>query len=356
MENSENFQWSKVCDAHNHVHVDRENLSKIGELKTSRICLMGTRFEDWDIVSKVSIDFPDKVVPCFGYHPWFAHSVELLEEKNNSLNPRDHYLSILFEPNSTNKPTTTTNTIINQNNNSSSSNQGNENENENENDLSTFITFLSPPIPFNTWYSKLESLLKLHPQALIGEIGIDKISKLKHPKTKVMTKIQTSMEHQMKLMELQLDLAAKYNRAVSLHCVQSTGQIVQLLDRKVLNNYKNKNNQNFLPPRICLHSFGGSVDTIKALTSNQPKKKKKLPTQIYFSFSIVINERYNRLPELIKAVPEDRLLIESDFHSPDGMDELMERIIKLISEIKNWSPTFTVEKTRENFLRFIDET
>lgn len=267
--------------------------------------------------------------------------MELLED--NSSNARNHYLSILCEPHSTNKD---------KNKNSSPSYQGNgtgnEIEDENENNLNSLIKFLPPPIPFNSWYPKLESLLKEHPKALVGEIGIDKLSRLKHPQTEVITKVQTSMQHQMKLMELQLDLAAKYDRAVSLHCVQSTGQIIQLLDQKVSNN-------KLLPPRICLHSYGGSVDTIKALTSNQPKKKKKLRIQIYFSFSIVINEKYNRLPELIKAVPENRLLIESDFHSPVGTDELMERIIHLVSEIKNWTPALAVEKTRENFLRFIGE-
>ncbi|CAG8776590.1 10845_t:CDS:1, partial [Acaulospora morrowiae] len=99
-----------------------------------------------------------------------------------------------------------------------------------------------------------------------------------------------------------------------------------------------------------------SVDTIKALTEAQPKKKKKLPVHVYFSFSIVINERYNRLPDLIKAVPEDRLLIESDFNSPVGLDDLMERIVRLVSNVKGWTPEFTAEKCRENFSRFIGES
>jgi Tat protein secretion system quality control protein TatD with DNase activity len=144
-----------------------------------------------------------------------------------------------------------------------------------------------------------------------------------------------------------LDLAAKYKRAVSMHCVQSTGAIIQLLDRRI-------NEQEPLPPRICLHSFGGSVDTIKALTK-QKKKKGGISVDIYFSFSIVINDKNNRLPDLIRAVPEDRLLIETDCHSPFGLDHYIATIIKLVSEVKEWTEAITVEKTRRNFIKFIGE-
>ncbi|CAG8509661.1 14255_t:CDS:10 [Acaulospora colombiana] len=217
-----------------------------------------------------------------------------------------------------------------------------------DSDLDSFISLLPPPIPHSSWYGKLESLIGSHPKALVGEVGLDKSAKITHPSSCELTQIQISIQHQILILELQLDLAAKYKRAVSLHCVQSTGLITQLLDRKVANKQP-------LPPRICMHSYGGSVDTIKALTESQPKKKKKLQTQVYFSFSIVINERYNRLPDLIRAVPEDRLLVESDVNSPEGLDDLMERIIKIVSDVKEWSLAFTVEKCRENFLRFIGE-
>ncbi|CAG8714782.1 10396_t:CDS:2 [Acaulospora morrowiae] len=297
----ENFPWSKICDAHSHLQNDVKNHSRIGELKTSRICMMGYKFEDLDVVSKLSKDFPDKIIPSFGYHPWFAHLLSLGEFTSD---PHAHYCSIL-------------NGSVSKKNTSSTTE---------DNNLDTLISSLPPPIPYSSWHGKLESLIESHPGALVGEIGLDKSAKLTLPSS-----------------------PAKHKRAVSLHCVQSTGQIMQLLDRKVLDKQP-------LPPRICMHSYGGSVDTIKALTETQPKKKKKLPVQVYFSFSIVINERYSRLPDLIKAVPEDRLLIESDFHSPVGLDDLMERIVKLVSNVKGWTPEFTVEKCKENFSRFIGES
>jgi hypothetical protein len=61
-----NFPWSKTCDAHTHAHDDVEHLEEIANLKTDKICLMGTRLEDLDVVSQLATDFQMKVIPCFG--------------------------------------------------------------------------------------------------------------------------------------------------------------------------------------------------------------------------------------------------------------------------------------------------
>ncbi|CAG8774075.1 34312_t:CDS:2 [Gigaspora margarita] len=317
-ENEENFLWTKTCDAHTHAHDDRERLSEIGEVKTARLCLMGTRFEDLDIVSQLNAKFQSKVVPCFGFHPWFTHLLSLEDDPPEN---EIHYRSVLNDIGP---------------------------KNSKDCNIEPLLTFLPPPKPFNVWFDKLENLVKINTTALIGEVGLDRSARLTDPKTKSLSKVQTKIQHQIAILEKQLDLAAKYNRAVSLHCVQATGQIIDLLDRKVLSKQP-------LPPRICMHSFGGSVDTIKRLTETQPKKKKKLTTDVYFSFSIVINERYSRLHDLIRAVPENKLLIESDFHSPDGLDHLMEKIVLLVSEAKGWTRATTIEKTFQNFLKFIGE-
>ncbi|CAG8668095.1 554_t:CDS:1, partial [Funneliformis caledonium] len=208
--------------------------------------------------------------------------------------------------------------------------------------LEEFINTLPPPTSFNKWHRKLENLLETHPNSLLGEVGLDKTFRLRDQESKRLSQAQTTLQHQIAIFEKQLDLAAKYNRAVSMHCVQSTGAITQLLNKRI-------NEQQPLPPRLCIHSFGGSVDTIKALV----KQTKGTSLELYFSFSIVINDRNSRLPDLIKAVPEDKLLIETDYHSPKGLDYYMLMIIKLVSEVKEWTETTTVEKTRENFIKFI---
>src|SRR5205085_2400073 len=116
-------------------------------------------------------------------------------------------------------------------------------------------------IPLSNWLTTVEKLLIAYPHSHLGEVGLDASAKLLSPTTQAPTKIQTSMDHQAAVLEKQLDLAAKHNRSVSLHCVRSTGQFVSLIQSKF-------GKQHPLPPRICIHSYSGSVDTIKLLTQS----------------------------------------------------------------------------------------
>ncbi|KAG0252537.1 hypothetical protein BG011_006921 [Mortierella polycephala] len=104
-----------------------------------------------------------------------------------------------------------------------------------------------------------------------------------------------------------------------------------------------------LPPRLCMHSYGGSVDMLKAFT------KMDHPPEIFFSFSILINGRLQerKLKELIMAVPEDRLLIESDHHSHAQVDLLLVEMVHKVAGIRQWTLEETVEKTTRNWHRFV---
>ncbi|CAO3574285.1 unnamed protein product [Mortierella alpina] len=104
-----------------------------------------------------------------------------------------------------------------------------------------------------------------------------------------------------------------------------------------------------LPPRLCMHSYGGSVDMLKAFT------KLDHAPEIFFSFSILINGRLQerKLRELILAVPEDRLLIESDHHSHSQVDQLLVEMVLKVAEIRKWTLKETVEKTARNWKRFV---
>ncbi|KAK3814769.1 MAG: hypothetical protein J3R72DRAFT_529790 [Linnemannia gamsii] len=104
-----------------------------------------------------------------------------------------------------------------------------------------------------------------------------------------------------------------------------------------------------LPPRLCMHSYGGSVDMLKAFT------KLDHPPEIYFSFSILINGRLQerKLKELILAVPEDRLLVESDHHSHNHVDQLLVEMVLKIAEIRKWTVEETVDRTARNWQRFV---
>ncbi|CAO3576068.1 unnamed protein product [Absidia cylindrospora] len=99
--------------------------------------------------------------------------------------------------------------------------------------------------------------------------------------------------------------------------------------------------------RVCLHSFGGKPASLDQFFKWRHVK-------VYVSFSIAINARlgWKKLSQLIQAVPEDQLLIETDLNSPTSLDHNMVRIASLVAKAKNWSVYDTVMKTRQNWIAF----
>jgi Tat protein secretion system quality control protein TatD with DNase activity len=294
-----------LCDAHCHAHDDTQRLDGISTLRTGQITLMGVRLDDWDTVVKVAGE-SHGIVPCFGIHPWYTY--RLLDDDKDSAH---HYQHVLTGPDDQEKQ--------------------------------QLISELPPPILFSTWFGQLEQHLRQHPSALVGEVGLDRSARLL-PSGAIEwhgvkpTRVSCTIDHQCKILEHQLRLAIDLNRAVSLHCVQSQGHLLTLLH--TLNN-------NGKPGRICLHSFGG-----KPASLAQFLKLRHL--QVYVSFSVAINARlgWAKLGELIRTVPDDRLLIESDLNSPKDLDLAMVRMACLVSRAKQWSLHDAILNTRRNWLTF----
>ncbi|KAF4700290.1 hypothetical protein FOZ63_004898, partial [Perkinsus olseni] len=144
-----------------------------------------------------------------------------------------------------------------------------------------------------SWMPKMRRLLEANPSFGVGEIGIDKIRAREVP-----------MEIQMKVFKRQLELAAELGRPVSLHCVRAYGQLLDTLkevDERI--------------PAIVLHAYGGSAELVKDFLRCTQKR-------VYFSVS-ARSPSPKHLPGVLKAVPRDRLLIETD--SPDQMPLDVER-------------------------------
>ncbi|KAF4690441.1 hypothetical protein FOZ60_017432 [Perkinsus olseni] len=140
-----------------------------------------------------------------------------------------------------------------------------------------------------SWVQKMRQLLEANPSFGVGEIGIDKIRAKEVP-----------MEIQMKVFKRQLELAAEFGRPVSLHCVRAYGQLLDSLkevDERI--------------PAIVLHAYGGSAELVKDFLrcTQEPSRRGALVRK--------------HLAGVLKAVPRDRLLIETD--SPDQMPLDVER-------------------------------
>ena len=142
---------------------------------------------------------------------------------------------------------------------------------------------------------KLENLLCENPNFMVGEIGIDKY--------------KPNIDKQTDFFEKQFDLAVKYRRTVSLHCVGAWDKILHILKK-----YK----QSYLP-NIIAHAYSGNMDITKSLLNNQ---------KIFFSFNkIDISHDLQR----ISQIPANRILVESD--AKQNIDLIS--LINKISEIKN---------------------
>lgn len=100
--------------------------------------------------------------------------------------------------------------------------------------------------------TELEERLKKYPNAIVAEIGLDK---LRGP----------SPAAQEGLFLAQMRLAAQYQRPVSIHCVRHHGRLLELLDKGLP--YKED-----VPPAVILHGFSGSSSVAQSLLKLKPKK------------------------------------------------------------------------------------
>lgn len=141
-----------------------------------------------------------------------------------------------------------------------------------------------------TWLGDLEVLLNQFPGAWVGEIGLDRTA-------------GPPLERQEEAFAPQLALAGRLGRPASLHCRRTWDRLGWYLARRT---------HREVP--VVLHSFGGSVDVARQF----------LDYHAYFSFSgALTRDRNQRLPEVVKYLPRDRVLIETD--SPDLLPQALWR-------------------------------
>jgi TatD DNase family protein len=132
------------------------------------------------------------------------------------------------------------------------------------------------------WLDHFRALLA-NPIVVVGEIGLDH------------TVSPRNDADQHALFLTQIDLAAEFQRPVSLHCRQAWGSLIDLLQSAPRR-----------PPVLVIHSYSGPPEIIPRL----------LPFNVYFSFSGSITRPNNRRAQAaVPAVPDNRLLLETD--APD---------------------------------------
>eukprot|EP01041_Mallomonas_annulata_P009450 gene9450-19630_t len=181
----------------------------------------------------------------------------------------------------------------------------------------------------DNWLEIIRTHLLSNPAWIIGEIGLDRL--WKPPDSN-----KNEWEAQLNVFQMQLDLAIELQRPISIHCVKSDGTIFDILSTRTS-----------LPPAIYFHSYGGSIDTSKRLL-----KIKTCDTQFYFGFSAAVNTRSPKTPDVIKNIPDDRILLESDLEDCIDVKRDLDIMIGIISQCKVWTRSQTIEITNRNAYNF----
>lgn len=155
-----------------------------------------------------------------------------------------------------------------------------------------------------------------------------KICLRQHPEGKT-----KALEVQRSVFTDQFILAAKLRRPVSVHCVDQHGVFISILN-EILNDSRSSRSENdsstyldSFPVSIGMHSFTGTAHQVKQLLDFEKQISTRGQQQnkplFYFGFSHAVNHAMctsdkarRKGREAVCAVPQDRLLAESDVHSP----------------------------------------
>lgn len=268
-----------------------------------------------------------------------------------------------------------------------------------------FLLSLPDPRPFNHFLEQTRQYLHRFPLALIGEVGLDKSFRIPEAwlpghedkrndgltpggrEGRRLSPYRVSMEHQKQVLLAQLHLAGEMQRAVSCHGVQAHGVVYETLaetwrghERKPLSKRERKKQEaaakvnaepeeslddheelpgpKLYPPRICLHSYSGPAETVKQYIAPT------VPCEIFFSFSTTINAWSDptlegkhvdgKVEQAVKAVPDDRILVESDLHTAgERMDGYLEAGVRKICEVKKWELDDGVKRLGANWKKFV---
>lgn len=136
------------------------------------------------------------------------------------------------------------------------------------------------------WDARMCEILRQYPNLMVGEVGLDK----NHP----------DIAAQEYVFARQIDIAARLNRTLHIHCVGAWDRMRYILAHAGCK-----------LPRMLFHSFAGSPEIMDELCAGY---------DAYFSFSdFISNPSHRRARMCVARVPRGRLLIESDGRGVDAL-------------------------------------
>lgn len=142
------------------------------------------------------------------------------------------------------------------------------------------------------WEERLRSMLLEDARASVGEIGVD--GWVSAPEMAV----------QREVFAKQIAIAADLGKIMTVHCLKAWDELFRLLDEA-----------DAWPEKFMMHSFGGSIEVAERL----------LKRGAWFSFSgYFLQTRKQKVLDVFKHLPKDRILLETDAPEMAPPSELME--------------------------------
>lgn len=145
------------------------------------------------------------------------------------------------------------------------------------------------------------------------------------------------MTVQIEAFRLQMELAARLKRPVSIHGVQCFGALFDTLSLL-------KKSSVGLPPKIYFHAFGGKVGTVDQLSAICGRNL----GQCYFGFAPVVNFRSSKTADVIRKVGLNRLVLETDHEDAALVAESLIDSIRLVANALDIEECLVVEQTTAN--------
>ncbi|OCH89561.1 TatD DNase family Scn1 [Obba rivulosa] len=272
-----------------------------------RICAMASRQSDQALVRALATAHPATVVPCFGYHPWFAHWIALAPAPSKEA----HYRALFPSPapGAAAKP-------------------------QQEDAFRRLLACLPEPILLSDVLADLRANLGAFPQAMLGEVGLDRACRIPFAPpapppyaeadgARELSPFTIPLEHQVAVLEAQLALAAELKRNVSMHSVKCQQATVELLQRM-----KVKHGESWLRISVDMHSCGLSAQTWADIERQH--------SNVFLSLSTVINARSTAHKALIATCSPNRILVESDFNDIRLSGPYTWDMLLTVAEVKGW--------------------
>lgn len=169
---------------------------------------------------------------------------------------------------------------------------------------------------------RLRIVLEADRKAIVGEIGLCRSARNAR-------KNAHGWASQLDVFRAQLRIASDLDRPVSIHCVKAFKELFDIID-SVLDKSMHKN--------VALHSYSGTAHHLKG-------------RDVYVGFSHAVNgdpRKKDKLQAVIRAVPSDRLLAESDLDDPRRAYRATRTAVCMIANARGWTHREAAERLDAN--------